>query len=167
VRCFTCVFVWLFCASVSLWLLLCMAARLCPPRSFACRAPPPLCVTSSGVHVLPSVYGATGDNQLFTPEVYMMAFGLAGCVVMQLKFLNKGLTKAGASPRRAASCVPSLLSHTAVGCCVAADALLVVPIYQVFWVRARKCRVRPRRSPTPSATLTHCCIAAALCTNRC
>ncbi len=55
------------------------------------------------------VVATSGDNQLFRVEAYFMLAGLVGCVLLQLRYLNVSLTKA--------------------------DALLVVPIYQVFWVR--------------------------------
>lgn len=51
---------------------------------------------------------AKGDNQLLQVQPYLMAGAMGGCVFLQLRYLNTSLTKA--------------------------DALLVVPIYQVFWV---------------------------------
>jgi hypothetical protein len=107
---------------------------------------------------------AKGDNQLFQVQPYLMAGAMGGCVFLQLRYLNTSLTKAGQvvrGPVRAIVLalpwlwllsVPGMPEQPGVNhlcmcvrarawsvCCCAfpvwrPDALLVVPIYQVFWV---------------------------------
>lgn len=85
-----------------------------------------------------------GISELGRPATYIFVLGLGVCVFLQLQLLNTGLSKAGtcaAAPcRRLQSCVRAIVPSArawplhvspAHG---AADALLVVPIYQVFWV---------------------------------